>query len=296
MKVLLTGANGFLGKNLRQGLLEHDITTLGRSNSDVNVDLSTTEPAFNRKFDLVIHAAGQAHLVPKVTREINHFYNVNFTGTLNLLNGLEQSGIPRYFVFISSVSVYGLEAGSDINEETPLSASDPYGKSKIEAENYIKDWCSRNDIIFTILRLPLIAGPNPPGNLGSMIKGLRNGFYFNIDGGKSKKSIVLASDVARFLIPVAKVGGIYNLTDGVHPSFKELSELIALQIGKTKVLNIPIFVAIVMAKLGDIIGRKAPINSNKLKKITSTLTFSDTKARSSFGWSPTPVLEGFKLV
>jgi hypothetical protein len=58
----------------------------------------------------------------------------------------------------------------------------------------------------------------------------------------------------------------------------------------------PSLLANVLAKLGNILGDTFPINSNKLFKITSTLTFDDSKARKAFGWKPTPVLEGFKLI
>ena len=59
--------------------------------------------------------------------------------------------------------------------------------------------------------------------------------------------------------------------------------------------NLPRFAAVILAKIGDLIGNSFPINSNKLSKITSTLTFDDSKARLAFGWEPTPVSEGFKL-
>jgi nucleoside-diphosphate-sugar epimerase len=295
MQILLTGANGFLGKILQQELQEHELTTLGRSSANVIANLATTVPVFEKSFDLVIHAAGQAHLVPEHPDEINLFHQVNVLGTQHLLDGLEKSGIPKYFVFISSVSVYGLESGNDITEEAPLKANDPYGKSKIEAEILVKNWCATHQVKCTILRLPLIAGPNPPGNLGFMLKGLRKGFYFNIAGGQSHKSIVLASDIAKFMIPAAQTGGTYNLTDGEHPNFKSLSQYMAHQQNKSFVPNIPFFLAWSLARVGDLLGRRAPINSNKLKKIISTLTFSDQKARSSFGWNPTPVLKGFKI-
>jgi nucleoside-diphosphate-sugar epimerase len=295
MQILLTGANGFLGRILKQELTENELTTLGRSSADIIANLTTTVPVFEKSFDLVIHAAGQAHLVPKSVFEINLFNEVNVQGTAHLLKGLKSAGIPKYFVFISSVSVYGLESGNEITEEAPLAATDAYGKSKIAAEMLVKNWCDSNNIICTILRLPLIAGPNPPGNLGFMLKGLKKGYYFNIAGGLSRKSIVLASDIAKFIIPAAEKGGTYNLTDGEHPSFKALSQFMAGKLGKSFVPNIPYFVAYTMAMMGDLIGRKAPIDSNKFKKIISSLTFSDQKARTVFGWKPTPVLKAFKL-
>ena len=66
------------------------------------------------------------------------------------------------------------------SENSDLLAKDPYGRSKIEAEAMIIEWAQKHAVKFLILRLPLIAGINPPGNLGSMINGIKKGFYFNI--------------------------------------------------------------------------------------------------------------------
>jgi nucleoside-diphosphate-sugar epimerase len=107
--------------------------------------------------------------------------------------------------------------------------------------------------------------------------------------------MVLASDISKFILAAAEVGGIYNLTDGCHPKFGELSRLISKQLGKRFVPNMPLFVAKLLAFIGDKMGPVFPINSDKLKKITSTLTFDDSKAREAFGWNPTPVLKGFNI-
>ena len=143
--------------------------------------------------------------------------------------------------------------------------------------------------------MPLVVGDNPPGNLGAMIQGIKNGYYFNIAGGNVKKSMVLAKDIARSILKVAEIGGIYNLTDGYHPSFEELSNHISIQLGKGKPRNMPLWLARIIAKFGDLLGSKAPLNTNKLKKITSDLTFDDSKARKVFGWIPKQVLDGFKI-
>jgi nucleoside-diphosphate-sugar epimerase len=223
------------------------------------------------------------------------FYDINDNGTINLLSALSNVGVPKKFVFISSVSVYGLNQGENINENSPLQAEDPYGKSKIEAEDVVKKWCDENNVICTILRLPLVLGVNPPGNLGTMIQAIKKGYYFNINGGIARKSMVLATDVANYVLKVAEVGGTFNLTDGRHPTFYDLSTRISKMLDKSPVPNLPRFMAIFLAKVGDFIGDSFPINSNKLIIITSTLTFDDSKARIAFDWKPTPVLEGFKI-
>ncbi len=271
------------------------VFTLNRTVSSFNVDLSKDVPYFKDSFEYIIHSAGKAHSIPKNEFEKSEFFNVNVNGTKNLLVGLSKNKLPKYFILISSVSVYGLATGININEGQSLNAKDPYGQSKIQAEQLVIEWCKEHNVLYTILRLPLLVGENPPGNLGVIINGIKKGYYFNISDGSAKKSMVLAEDVAKNIFKVAEIGGIYNLTDGYHPSFAELSNHISIQLGKGKPINMPLWFARIIAKFGDLLGNKAPLNTNKLKKITSDLTFDDSMAREAFGWNPTPVLDGFKI-
>lgn len=293
MNVLITGTTGFLGKEIvRQNAIYH-LFKLNRNEGEYKFDLSASIPVFDTTFDIVIHNAGKAHSIPKTTEQKEDFFKVNVNGTKSLLKGLENN-IPKQFVFISSVSVYGLNQGELIIENQNLLAKDSYGVSKIEAEKLVQEWCKQHNVVCTILRLPLIVGQNPPGNLGAMIRGINEGYYFNIAGGAAKKSMVLAEDVAKFILKAAEVGGIYNLTDGYHPNFYELSTIIAKQLGKRKVYNLPFWLVKLVAYFGDIVGEKFPLNSNKLNKICATLTFDDTKAKEAFGWNPTRVLDYYK--
>lgn len=295
MNILITGSSGFLGKILLKVLFPFNVRTLSRHDSNYNIDLVKQIPIFNDSFDVIIHASGKAHYLPKNEQDRNIFFETNVIGTLNLLNGLTMIKIPKQFVYISSVSVYGLTKGENIKESTPLLAQDSYGKSKIEAEEIVKKWCQENNVICTILRLPLVVGENPPGNLGAMIRGIKKGYYFNIAGGNAKKSMVLATDVAKFILKAAEMGGTYNLTDGQHPTFNELSKNIASMMGKSFIPNLPKLFAYLLAKLDDYLGNKLPLNSDKFLKITSTLTFDDNKARIAFGWNPSPVSDYFKI-
>lgn len=290
MKVLITGSTGFLGLTIKESLKSEYIFDLNRTNGSYICKLEHEVPKFLDRFDLVIHAAGKAHSVPKTEVEKKQFYDVNHLGTLNLLQGLQNSALPKEFVFISSVAVYGQEAGYGINETFPLEAKDPYGLSKIKAEESIQDWCIKHGVICTILRLPLLVGKKPPGNLGAMIKAIEKGYYFNVAKGKARKSMVLCKDVASFIPAVAKVGGVYNLTDGYHPNFFELSRALS----DKNILNLPLFFAKILGRLGDFLGDKSPINSSKIKKINSDLIFDDSKARKLLNWHPELVLSFIK--
>jgi nucleoside-diphosphate-sugar epimerase len=295
MEILVTGVNGFLGRTIANELAnDHKLSGLSRSSGEYKVSLENEMPNFIKNFDLVIHSAGKAHSVPKTESEKVQFHNVNVIGTENLLKGLEKTFLPKQFVFISSVSVYGLETGYNINEDHPLLAKDAYGLSKIEAEKIVLKWCRKNNVVCTVLRLPLLVGENPPGNLRAMLRAIDKGYYFNIGSGIAKKSMVLGKDVAAFLPIVAPIGGVYNLTDGFHPNVHEFSFAISLYRNKRKPLNLPLIVVKVMGYVGDFIGEKAPINSLKIKKITSDLTFDDSRARNLLNWNPQPVLEYLK--
>jgi len=288
MKILLTGSTGFLGKAIKEIIPVDDLITLGRHDCNIIADISVDFPILP-PVNYVIHAAGKAHLVPKTEKDKYDFHLINVIGTQNLLKALEHN-LPESFLFISSVAVYGKSTGILINEEEELTAIDSYGKSKIEAERLVKKWCSKNGVRLSILRLPLVVGPNPPGNLGAMIKGIQKGYYFNIAGGIARKSMVSRIDVAKIIPKALEVGGVYNLTDGYHPSISELSHHIAMQFEKKILVNVPLWVARILAKTGDLLGRKSPLNSNKLHKLTANLTFDDSKARRDLSWAPKPVV------
>lgn len=295
MEILITGATGFLGKSIVKELANsHNLIRLSRTSGDYKVFLENEMPNFDQKFDLVVHAAGKAHSIPRTEVEKKQFHDVNVLGTLNLLQGLEKVGVPGQFVFISSVSVYGQDRGVSIDENHSLQAKDPYGLSKIAAEELVTKWCKQNKVVCTLLRLPLLVGENPPGNLGAMLRAIDKRYYFNIGGGKARKSMVLVQDVAVFIPLVASVGGVYNFTDGFHPSFSELSLAISENKNKRRPLNLSIALAKFMAKIGDFLGDKAPINSLKVNKITSDLTFDDTKAREILNWKPQSVIDYLK--
>lgn len=296
--ILFTGASGFLGDNIYPVLSQkYEIETLGLSANDTyKIDFSREIPSFNKPYDIIIHAAGKAHVIPKDLKESDEFFQINLEGTKNLIKGLEQSAkLPKSIVFISTVAVYGVETGTNINEKNALLGNSPYALSKIQAEEFLLNWCSKNKVTLGILRPSLIAGKNPPGNLGAMIDGIKTGKYLRIGNGSAQKSVLMAEDIARIIPRLAEVGGIYNVCDNHHPSFAALEELIARQLNKKSPRSIPYRVAKSIALVGDIVGNKFPVNSCKLDKITQSLTFSNEKAKRELSWEPLDVLQNFRI-
>lgn len=296
-KLLFTGGTGFLGHNARPILDKmYEVTTCGITPDDeIKANLAEGAPVLPERYDVVLHACGKAHVVPKTEAEKQAFFDVNLKGTIHLCDALEKVGVPKALIFISTVAVYGCEFGDLVTEEHPLEGTSPYAQSKIQAEEYLTSWCARHNVKLGILRPSLLAGKNAPGNLGAMVNGVKKGFYMNIAGGKVIKSILMAEDIANLVPLLEEKGGVYNVCDTNQPSFGELSESVAKQLGKGKPLNIPYWMAWCMAKVGDLLGSKAPINSYKLEKMTKSLTFSNDKARKELNWEPLDVLTNYHI-
>lgn len=297
-KLLFTGASGFLGYNILPILHKEyeTVHTMGLGQEDdIKINLAKEVPPINTHYDIVLHACGKAHVVPRTPEEEKAFYDVNYEGTRNLCAALERVGVPKALVFISTVAVYGCESGELISEDHPLNGETPYAKSKIMAEEFLTAWCKEHGVVLGILRPSLLAGKNAPGNLGAMVNGIRKGFYLNIAGGKVCKSVLMAEDIARLIPLLIEKGGIYNVCDTNQPTFGDISCSVAKQLGKRKPISIPYWMAWCMAKVGDLLGSKAPINSYKLSKMTESLTFSNEKARRELGWEPLDVLENYKI-
>jgi nucleoside-diphosphate-sugar epimerase len=186
-----------------------------------------------------------------------------------------------------------VEERSEITEDHPLKGDTPYAASKIKAEHAVQDWCTKNEVLAVILRLPLVVGEHPPGNLGAIYKAIKDKVYLRITGNKARKSAVLASDVAALIPRLEGKAGIFNLTDGVHPLFSDIETALEKSTGNRIKVSLPVFVMYGFAWFGNflkLIGLPAPLTNSTLRKMLSTLTFSDAKARKELGWTPNPVV------
>ena len=103
-----------------------------------------------------------------------------------------------------------------------------------------------------------------------MIIAIKNNRFFIIDNGKAKKSMVLANDVGKLISNIRGESGVYNLNDGYHPSFKEISIVISNKFNSKLPKSIPKLIAKIISKVGTFfLGSKFPLNKDTFLKITS---------------------------
>ena len=283
--MLLSGSSGFFGRNVKEHFTKISFDSCFPSRLELLDAIRESS-----KIDLFIHSAGKAHSTSTTKEEKQIFFEVNYELTKRITTTIDQNKIElNTLVFISTVAVYGLEEGFEVNEELPLIGNSPYAQSKKMAEEHLQQWAKERGVNLVILRLPLIFGENAPGNLGAMERAVKGRYYFQIGKGEAKRSMVHAKQLAEFLPTLIGKSGIYHLTDGKHNSYNEVAQYFAKK-HKRRIINVPLFPFKVIAKLGDLIP-KFPLTSYRLSKLSQSLTFCDKKAREELGWNGTNVLE-----
>ncbi len=148
MSSLVTGGTGFLGRYVVRALMASDepVIVLSRRPIDeapyIVGDLTAPLPELSAtSCEVVYHVAGRAHVAPRTEAGKERFFQVNAEGTRRLLHALEHTARrPQAVVLVSTVAVYGREAGELLDENTPRQAEDPYGLSKRIAEDILVAW------------------------------------------------------------------------------------------------------------------------------------------------------------
>ena len=281
--ILLTGHTGFLGSVIYKSLIkEFVVYTLGRSeDSDYRVDFLNWDGRLELKhsIDAVVHVAGLAHGKSNSGSAIS---KVNLESTKYLTDIADKYQISA-FVFISSTAIYGREYGLEIREDEKLQLRTNFAQTKFNSENHILNRDNTKDSL--IIRLPLVIGPNPIGNLGKLISSIQSGKHIFLKGNEARKSVVFASDVASFisnwLKKDKKKSGIVNLTSGEAPTFNWLENSIRQYIGSKFFFALPIgLLWKIIVALKHRLGVSIPV----LGKIFYPLTFSDQLALEEFNY------------
>ena len=285
--ILLTGHTGFLGSVIYEVLKKpFHVLTAGRDVScDYKVDFSKWDGALELKhsIDAIVHVAGLAHNKAKSKEEL---IAVNTTSVEHLLTLAVKNKIES-FIFFSSTAVYGQTYGVNIPEKSSLRGKSNFAMSKIEAEKVIESFKLGSKLT---LRLPLVLGPNPPGNLARLLKSISSGSHIYLQGNHAQKSVVFASDVANFishwLLQPTRDSGTVNLCNQTAPAFNWIENAIAGCQNQRFWLRVPIKY---FWQTVNWMKAKFDISIPLVGKLFYPLTFSDQLAREKFGYISKPL-------
>ncbi|MDG1164693.1 MAG: NAD-dependent epimerase/dehydratase family protein, partial [Porticoccaceae bacterium] len=211
-KVLVTGANGFLGRSVCEHLLlkGYDIVGAVRDSSRSvarienvlvgEIDRATNWSEALKGCDVVVHLAARAHLVRETSNDpCRDFKEVNTLGSLNLAKQAITSGISR-FVFVSSIGVNGaITKGSPFCVESAVEPHSPYAVSKLEAEVGLMQLVRNSSMELVIIRPPAIYGQNAPGNFGLIEKAVRWRVPLPFGSLNNKRSLIHLINLSDFI-------------------------------------------------------------------------------------------------
>jgi len=301
-KIMVTGANGFIGSALINALIHkrtYEIVATYRqlpetSSELVSVfetgDLGKTidwTPALTG-VDAIVHLAGRAHLLKEGRGEQHGLYNrINIGTTIELARQAIESGVKR-FVFVSSIGVNGSVSRRPLNEDDAPSPETLYAVSKYGAEQELQRLCSDSDMELVIIRPPLVYGANAPGNFARMVKLASLPLPLPFARMDSLRSFISVANLVDFLICIVKhpcaANQLFLVSDGEDISVGDMVAGLRGAMGKNERLySVP-----------SIFWRLAvlfPGQASTIQRLHGDLQINPGKARSMLGWQPPQSLE-----
>ena len=269
MSIYLTGASGFVGKNL--------ITNF---NKDYDIKKYIRGSEFLIKENTVIHLAGKAHDLKNISNK-DEYYEVNTELTKQIFDSFLISD-SSVFIMLSSVKAVADNVVGILNEDCEPNPKTHYGKSKLLAEQYVFSKKIPNDKRVYILRPCMIHGPNNKGNLNLLYNLVSKRIPWILGSFQNKRSYCSIDNLLFIINELIKnntiPSGVYNVADDEYLSTNEIISLISNSNNqKSIILNISPSIVKFIAKIGDII--PLPINSERLKKLTESYMVNNEKLK-----------------
>jgi len=288
-KILITGSTGFVGVNLVKYLseLNYDVYTLNKEIDLINKNKNYTWEELDSVplVDVIIHLAGKAHDTKNITNA-KEYYEVNTKLTERIYNFYLSRNI-KTFIFFSSVKAAADTVSEILNENVIPNPQTDYGKSKLQAEEYILS--NLKDYTY-ILRPCMIHGKGNKGNLNLLYNFISKKIPYPLACFENSRSMLGINNLNFLLgkIIESKIpSGIYNLADDESISTKSIIDIMYEVKGeKSKHIKIPKMCIRFLAVLGNFL--PLPLNEEKLKKLTETYLVSNEKIKRALSLKKLP--------
>ncbi len=295
MKLVLTGSTGFVGSKILSILSSYDVTIIGRKkpllfqkNNFYKTDVDSTTDYLPALIDadVFIHSAARVHMMDEnVADPLAEFRATNTAGTLNLAKQAAEAGVKR-FIFISSIKVNGESTllNKPFQADDDMAPQDPYGISKAEAEQGLKNIAKDTGMEVVIIRPPLVYGPGVKANFAALMKLASLGIPLPLGSVKNnKRSMVYIDNLVDLIITCISHPKAANKTflvsDDDDLSTARMIKELSIALGKKGwLLPIPVtFFEI----LGKLTGRSAIID-----RLCGSLQVDISKTKQLLGWQP----------
>ena len=273
MSIYLTGASGFVGKNL-----------ISYFKNKIEIKKHVRDVEFCISQNIVIHLAGKAHDLKNISNK-DEYYEVNTELTKQIFDSFLISD-SSVFIMLSSVKAVADNVVGILNEDCEPNPKTHYGKSKLLAERYILSKNIPGNKRVYILRPCMIHGPNNKGNLNLLYKLVSKRIPWILGAFKNMRSYCSIDNllfvINEFIHNNAIPSGVYNVADDEHLSTNEIISLMAKSNNKKAIIfNVYPFIIKIIAKIGDVI--PLPLNSERLKKLTESYMVSNEKLKKNIG-------------
>ena len=304
MKVLITGASGFLGSALLKRTTRDSryltVAALRRESSnlpdgveivridDLGVDTDWRDAL--ESIQVVVHTAARVHVMKDSSHNpLAEYRKINVEGTLNLARQAASAKVRR-FIFISTIKVNGEATlpGELFAADDPPHPADAYGISKWETEVGLRQLAADSDMEYVFIRPPLVYGPGVKANFLSMMRWINRGIPLPLGAIDNKRSLVALDNLVDMIVTCLEHPAAANQTflvgDGKDLSTTELLRQLGTALGKpARLVPFPVGLLTLIVSL---LGKK-----DVVQRLCSSLQVDISKARELLGWEPPVTVE-----
>lgn len=301
-RILITGANGFVGSALCRRLRDAGMRVRGgvRDRSNIPMNSSSEGEGFDwvvlhdrssgeeadqvlHGVQAVIHLAARVHIMEdRAGDPLGEFRRINTDWTERLARAAARQGVRR-FVFVSSVKVNGEESTMPFTEQDAPNPQDPYGISKWEAEQALATVSAETGLEIVVVRSPLVYGPGVGGNFLHLLKTLRTGVPLPLALVENRRSLIFLGNLVDALMHCAQdtraAGRTYLVSDGEDLSTPELIQRLAKALGvSARLWNFPLPL---LRLIGQVLGK-----SMVIERLLGSLQIDSSRIRRELDWHP----------